>query len=77
MSIPLFTDAMGYDKKLTNFDVIKQMSVEELAQFMFDCGADCCDYCEYKESCDGCSCEYNTMTTDIEIIEDWLVDEYE
>lgn len=35
MSIPLFTDEMGYDKVLTNFDNIKQMSVEKFADFMF------------------------------------------
>lgn len=62
---------------MTNFDKIKLMKLNELAQFMFDCGADCCDYCKYAKNCDGHSCEYNSMTTDIEIIKDWLVDEYE
>ena len=43
MSISLFTDAMGYDKTLTNFDKIKQMSADDFAQFMFDYGVDCCE----------------------------------
>lgn len=53
------------------------MSTESFAQFMFDCGADCCDYCKYKNKCDGNSCEYNSMTTDVEIIEDWLESNYD
>lgn len=78
MSIPLFTDAMGYDKTLTNFDKIKQMPVEKFAQFMFDYGADCCDCCKYKEKCsDGNYCKYNSTTTDVEIIKDWLKSRYD
>ena len=77
MSIPLFTDAMGYDKVLTNFDNIKQMSVEKFAQFMFDYGEDCCDCCKYKDKCDGNSCEYNSTTTDVEIIKEWLESRYD
>lgn len=84
MSIPLFTDAMGYDKTLTNFDKIKQMSVDDFAQFMFDYGVDCCDCCKYKEKCgkykekcDGNSCKYNSTTTDVEIIKDWLKSRYD
>lgn len=85
MSISLFTDAMGYDKVLTNFDNIKQMSIEKFAQFMFDYGADCCDCCKYKDNCckykgkcgDGNSCEYNDTTTDVEIIKEWLESRYD
>lgn len=77
MSISLFTDAMGYDKTLTNFDKIKQMSADDFAQFMFDYGVDCCDCCKHKKKCDGTHCEYNTTTTDVEIIKDWLESRYD
>lgn len=77
MSIPLFTDAMGYDKVLTNFDNIKQMQVDDFAQFMFDHGADCCDCCKYKDKCDENYCGYNSMKTDVEIIKDWLESKYD
>lgn len=76
MSIPLFTDAMGYDKVLTNFDNIKQMSVEKFADFMFECGANSCHYCKYRKNCRAI-CKYDSMVPDTEIFKDWLVDKYE
>ena len=53
------------------------LSADNFAQFMFDYGVDRCDCCKYKEKCDGNSCEYNSTTTDVEIIKDWLKSRYD
>lgn len=76
MSIPMF-DIDCHNNHITNIQRIRKMSTESFAQFMFDCDVDCCDYCKYKMKCDGNSCEYNSMTTDVEIIKDWLESRYD
>lgn len=72
MSISMFS--AGHT---TNMQIIYSMSTERFAQFMFDYGVDCCNCCKYKKKCDGKSCEYNSMTTDVEIIKDWLESNYD
>lgn len=45
----LLKDTIEKDKKMTNFDRIKAMSVEELAKFICDCTD--CDRCYGRELC--------------------------
>lgn len=64
---------------MTNFDKIKEMGVDELAKAISrGISSDPCDYCKYAEKCDAhYYCKYNKIATDVEIIKDWLNDEYD
>lgn len=44
----------GAEKKQTNYDRIRGMSVEEMVELMQKCGWDCPPYCGYRkiQSCD-------------------------
>ena len=44
----------GKPKKQTNYDRIRNMSVEELAEFMNKCGWDFPPYCDYLKATRGC-----------------------
>ena len=46
------------NEKHTNYDRIRNMSVEELARFMNECGHDFPPYCEYIKAASG-RCDHN------------------
>ena len=48
------------DKKLTNYDRIRNMSVEEIAEFMQKCGWDFPPYCDYQKATRGI-CDQNCL----------------
>lgn len=56
----------------TNYDLIRNMSVEELAQFMNDCGHDFPPYCDYKDATRGI-CDQNCL----KCAKEWLESEVE
>lgn len=60
------------NKKQTNYDRIRNMSVEELAQFMNDCGHDFPPYCDYKDATRGI-CDQNCL----KCAKEWLESEVE
>lgn len=47
----------GKPKKQTNLDRIRNMSVEEMVQFLMKCGWDFPPYCEYTKATNGCDCK--------------------
>lgn len=64
-----------YEKlRMTNFEKIKQMSIDEMANIIFNgISSDPCDYCNNQSNGDYSHCFYCTVNTDI--IVDWLESE--
>lgn len=64
-------DSTPIEKPMTNADRIREMSDEELAQWINDgISADPCDYCEFNNIyCDGSPCRGKAYT---ETIIEWL-----
>lgn len=60
----------GFKRVITNYDRIKNMSVDELAQFMNDCGHDFPPYCDYKDATRGL-CDQNCL----KCAKEWLESE--
>ena len=58
------------NKKQTHYDLVKSMSIEELAQFMNDCGHDFPPYCDYKDATRGI-CDQNCL----KCAKEWLESE--
>ena len=48
------------NKTQPHYDLVKSMSIEELAQFMNDCGHDFPPYCDYKDATRGI-CDQNCL----------------
>lgn len=67
----------GYYIKMNNNSHYIFSEYNDNKLLMFDYGVDCCDCCKYKKKCDGKPCEYNSMTTNVEIIKDWLESNYD
>ena len=64
-------------KTMTNFERIKQMSIEDIANKILSCiSSDPCDYCQYRDSsnCKGYHCRH---LSDEDIIIEWLESEVE
>lgn len=60
--------------RMTNFEKIKQMSIDEMASVIFNgISSDPCDYCNNQSNDDYSHCFDCTMNTDI--IADWLESE--
>ena len=62
-------------KTMTNFERIKQMSIEDIANKILSCiSSDPCDYCQYRDSsnCKGYHCRH---LSDEDIIIEWLESE--
>ena len=60
---------------MTNFERIKQMSIEDIANKILSCiSSDPCDYCQYRDSsnCKGYHCRH---LSDEDIIIEWLESE--
>lgn len=56
--------------KQTNYDRIRNMSVEELSQFMNECGWDFPPYCDHKKA-ENCECDQNCL----KCAKEWLESE--
>ena len=64
-------------KTMTNFERIKQMSIEDIANKILSyISSDPCDYCQYRDSsnCKGYHCRH---LSDEDIIIEWLESEVE
>ena len=64
-------------KTMTNFERIKQMSIEDISNKILSCiSSDPCDYCQYRDSsnCKGYHCRH---LSDKDIIIEWLESEVE
>ena len=51
---------MRGNKTMTNYDHIRNMSVEELAEFMNKCGWDFPPYCDHEKA-ENCECDQNCL----------------
>ena len=58
---------------MTNYERIKKMSVEELAEFMNVCGNDIPPYCDY-EKVSAVRCNYNCLDCAKEWLESEVMD---
>lgn len=66
----------GHIDKITNYDRIRDMSVEEIATAIYQgISSDPCDYCEYNNGyCTGKPC---SKKSNVEVIKEWLESEAE
>lgn len=66
----------GHMDKMTNYERIKSMSIEEIAMAIYNgISSDPCDYCEYNNGyCTGKPC---AKKLNVEVIEEWLESEAE
>ena len=56
----LVSNGMRGNKTMTNYDHIRNMSVEELAEFMNKCGWDFPPYCDHEKA-ENCECDQNCL----------------
>ena len=68
----VFADGTGakFIDKITNYDRIRNMSIDEMAEFMNECGHDFPPYCDYEkvDTCDqNClSCAKEWLESEVE-----------